>query len=238
MVRLAIIAAGWAVLLLAGDALAQAKTPEQEKIEALQMEVEKLKGEMERLKAELASVKEQVAGRSSAPSTATPAPPQPTPQSSALALGPADQKVAGYVFSAPTGWTAQPARDSKLGMMYRSPDKSGVILVQIKPKGAAPPEMQAKYGQQVTQMLRQDFVKNKTEVMEQPTAVKDERFYLKVQEKIKVKPDKTATQMHLYRVEGKDMIELTSITTAEKPEDIAAAQKIAEDMVLGLTAEK
>jgi hypothetical protein len=236
MVRLAIILAGWTVLLLASDARAQAKTPEQEKIEALQMDVEKLKGEVERLKAELASIKEQVAGKSSGNPTATP--PQPVPQSSALALGPADQKVGGYVFSAPTGWTAQPARDSKLGMMYRSPDKSGVILVQIKPKGAAPPEMQAKYGQQVTQMLRQDFVKNKTEVIEQPTAVKDDRFYLKVQEKIKVKPDKTATQMHVYRVEGKDMIELTSITTAEKPEDIAAAQKIAEDMVLGLTPEK
>src|SRR6185503_8167476 len=65
MVRLAIIAAGWAVLLLASNALAQPKTPEQEKIEALQMEVEKLKGEMERLKAELASIKEQVAGKSS-----------------------------------------------------------------------------------------------------------------------------------------------------------------------------
>jgi hypothetical protein len=229
---------GWALLIAATQVQAQAtggKSPEQDRINALQAEVDKLKGEVDRLKAELAALKDQLATRSSG--TTTEAPP-PTQTSTALTLGPADQKLGGYVYAAPTGWTPQPPKDSKLGMMYRSPDKSGVILVQVKPKGAAPPEMQAKYAQQVTQMLRQDFAKNKTEVVEQPTAVKDDRFYLKVQEKIKVKPDKVATQMHLYRLADKDMIELTAITTAEKPEEIATVQKVAEEMLAGVRSEK
>jgi hypothetical protein len=229
---------GWAFVIAATHAQGQAapgSKPEQERINALQAEVDKLKGEVDRLKSELAALKEQLATRSPGQTAEASAPPQ---TSTALALGPVDQKLSGYVYAAPTGWTPQPPRDSKLGMMYRSPDKSGVILVQVKPKGAAPPEMQAKYAQQVTQMLRQDFAKNKTDVVEQPTAVKDDRFYLKVQEKIKVKPDKVATQMHLYRVADKDMIELTAITTAEKPEEIAAVQKVAEEMLAGVKPEK
>ena len=238
MSRVTMMLIGWAFLVAAthvqGQAAPAGATPEQERINALQAEVDKLKGEVDRLKAELASVKEQLAARSSTAVVGA----TPEQKSIALTLGPVDQKLGGYVYAAPTGWTPQPPRDSKLGMMYRSPDKSGVILVQVKPKGAAPPEMQAKYAQQVTQMLRQDFAKNKTEVIEQPTAVKDDRFYLKVQEKIKVKPDKVATQMHLYRLADKDMIELTAITTAEKPEEIAALQKVAEEMLAAVKAEK
>src|SRR6185436_15713353 len=97
MVRLAIILASWGMLLVASDALAQAKTPEQEKIEALQTEVEKLKGEVERLKAELAAMKEQVGGKPAATMPATTA--TTTPQWSPIALGPPDQKLGNYAYS-------------------------------------------------------------------------------------------------------------------------------------------
>src|SRR5687768_16693483 len=103
-----------------------------------------------------------------------------------MALGPVDRKLGEYLHPAPTGWTAQKPRDSNLAMMYRSPDKSGVILVQVKPKGGgAAAQMQAKYAQETIQMLKQDFAKNKTEVVQQPAVVKDPRFFLKIQEKFK-----------------------------------------------------
>ena len=223
------------MLLLASDALAQAKTPEQEKIEALQTEVEKLKGEVERLRAEMASMKEQVAGKSPATSPATTA-----PQWSPITLGPPDQKLGTYSYSAPAGWTTHPVKDSKLSMMYRSQDRSALILVQVKPKAAAPPEMQAKYGQTIIEMLRRDFAKRNTEVIEQPAVVKDNRFYLKVQEKIKVKAEnsttlKIATQLRLYRVIGPDMIEVTAISMSESPEQVSDTRRAAEEITLGVT---
>jgi hypothetical protein len=168
-------------------------------------------------------------------------------ESPGMMLGPVDQKLGAYLHSAPTGWTGQKPRDSNLAMMYRSPDKSGVLLVQVKPNAGAPIEMQGKYAQETIQMLKQGFVKNKTEVVAQPAVVKDPRFFLKVQEKFKTKPDtaanppapaKTATQTHIYRVEGKDMIVLTAISTSEKQEEAAGVQKLAEEMAMAFTPQK
>jgi hypothetical protein len=173
-------------------------------------------------------------------------PSAPEQTSSAMMLGPVDQKVGAYLYPAPTGWTAQQPKDSNLAMMYRSPDKAGVILVQIKLKGGVgAKEMKPRYTQEVIQMLRQGFAKNKTEVIDPPAVVKDPRFYLKVQEKFKTKgdkagssPPKTAIQTHIYRVEGADMIELTAISTSEKLEDAAVVQKLAEEMTLAFKPQK
>ena len=169
-------------------------------------------------------------------------------ESPEMALGPVDQKLGEYLHPAPTGWTPHKPRDANLDMMYRSPDKSGIILVQVKPKGGgAAAQMQGKYAQETIQMLKQGFAKNKTEVVQQPAVVKDPRFFLKIQEKFKTKPDtaanpptpaKVATQTHVYRVQGQDMIVLTSISTSEKPEEAAAVQKVAEDMTLAFKPSK
>ena len=165
-------------------------------------------------------------------------------ESPGMMLGPVDQKLGAYLHAAPTGWTAQKPRDSNLAMMYRSPGKSGVLLVQVKPNAGAPIEMQAKYAQETIQMLKQGFAKNKTEVVSQPAVVKDARFFLKVQEKFKTKgetadsPPKTATQTHIYRVEGKDMIVLTAISTSEKQEEAAGVQKMAEEMAMAFKPQK
>ena len=40
------------------------------------------------------------------------------------------------------------------------------------------------------------------------------------------------------RVEGKDMIVLTAISTSEKQEEAAGVQKLAEEMALAFTAKK
>ena len=123
-------------------------------------------------------------------------------------------------------------------MVYRSPDKVSVVLVQVRPKGAAPPEMQQKFGQNIVQMLKADFVKNKTEVLEPPATTADARFYCKVRERIRVKDEKTADQTHLYLTHGKDMLELTVITTSEASDQIAATQRMAEEMLLSFAPAK
>jgi hypothetical protein len=147
------------------------------------------------------------------------------------------------MYAAPTGWAGQAVRNLNLAMMYRSPDKAGVVLVQVKTKAAAPPEMKAKYAQTVMEMIRRDFANRKTEVVEPTRVINDKRFYLKLQEKVKVKGEqaeqpKVATQLRLYRVIGPDMIELTAITTAQKAEQVQAVQRTAEEMMLGVRPEK
>jgi hypothetical protein len=167
----------------------------------------------------------------------------PSEAKAAPTLGPVDQQLGGYVYAAPTGWAGQAVRNLNLAMMYRSPDKAGVVLMQVKTKAAAPPEMKAKYAQTVMEMIRRDFANRKTEVVEPTRVINDKRFYLKLQEKVKVKGEqadtpKVATQLRLYRVIGADMIELTAITTVEKAADVQAVQRMAEEMMLGVRPEK
>jgi hypothetical protein len=186
--------------------------------------VEKLKAEIDALKAENAELKLKLAEKEKAGSGKADAAP-PT-----FALG-ETAKLGAYQYRTPEGWTYQGVKNNTLGALYRSPDKAGVILVVVRPKGAAPVEVQAKYGQSIVQKLKEDFLKNKTEVIEPPAVVPDPRFYLKVHERIKVK-EKVADQTHAYLMPGKDMIELSVITTAEASDQVAATQHLAEEVLM------
>jgi hypothetical protein len=198
--------------------------------EALTAQVDQLKSELETLRVENAALKARLATAekpATKPSSDLPA--------ATFELGPTE-KLGGYAYRAPLDWSATPVKDNKLGMIYRSQDKAAVILAQVRPKGAVLPEMQAKYAQNIIQMLKQDFVKNKTEVVEPPAAVPDARFFCKVHERIKVKNEKTADQSHLYAVQGKDMLEVTVITTSEASDQVASTQRLAEEVMLSFKA--
>lgn len=197
-------------------------------------EIAQLRAEVERLKAENAALKEKVAQLEKSAGATRPVGDLPP---TVFALGPT-AALGNYKYEAPAGWASAASKDGKLAVIYRSPDKVAVIQVQLKPKGAAPQEMQAKYAQTAVQMLKQDFVKNKTEVVEPPAVQKDPRFYLKLHERIRAKTDKVADQTHLYLMPGKDLIEVTVITTAEATDQVAAAQKLAEDLLLSFRPEK
>jgi outer membrane murein-binding lipoprotein Lpp len=184
-----------------------------DRVAELTAQVAKLTAEIETLKAENAALKQKLA--ETAPS---------------FALG-ETAKLGAYQYRTPEGWTYQGVKNNTLGALYRSPDKAGVILVVVRPKGAAPMEVQAKYGQNIVQKLKEDFLKAKTEVVEPPAVIPDPRFYLKVHERIKVK-EKVADQSHIYLMPGKDMIELSVITTAEASDQVAATQKLAEDVLM------
>ena len=49
---------------------------------------------------------------------------------------------------------------------------------------------------------------------------------------IKIKEGKIAAQSHLYLMPGRDLIELTVITTSQAADQIAATEKLAQDMLL------
>jgi hypothetical protein len=193
-----------------------------DRVAELTQTVQQLKAEIDTLKAENAALKEKLARAATRPATRAVA--------TSFELG-ATAKLGVYQYRTPQGWTQQGVKNNALGALYRSPDKAGVILVAVRPKGAAPMEAQQKYGQSIVQKLREDFLRNKTEVVTPPATVADPRFYLKVHERIKVK-DKVADQTHLYLMPGKDMIELSVITTAEAGDQVAATQKLAEEMLL------
>ncbi len=186
------------VLVAPRSGWAQEKATDAERLAELTATVERLKAEIEALKAENAQLKQKLAEKDKEKTNEAPATP--------FALGPT-AKLGAYQYRAPEGWTYQGVKNNALGALYRSPDKAGVILVVVRPKGAAPMEMQAKYGQNIIQKLKEDFLKSKTEVVEPPTVAPDSRFYLKVHERIKVK-EKVADQTHVYLMPGKDMIEL------------------------------
>jgi hypothetical protein len=202
---------------------AQEKAPPADRIAELTQTIEKLQAEIESLKTENAALKEKLAGLSATRPAATTAP-------VSFELG-ATAKLGAYQYRAPQGWTYQGVKNNALGALYRSPDKAGVILVVVRPKGAAPMEAQIKYGQNIIQKLKEDFLKNKTEVVSPPATVNDSRFYLKVHERIRVK-EKTADQTHVYLPIGKDMIELSVITTAEASDQVASTQKLADEILL------
>jgi hypothetical protein len=208
------------VLLAPHSGRAQEKATDAERLAELTATVERLKGELEALKAENAQLKQKLAEKEKTSET------PPTP----FTLG-ATAKLGTYQYRTPEGWTYQGVKNNTLGALYRSPDKAGVILVVVRPKAAAPMEMQAKYAQSIIQKLKEDFLKSKTEVVEPPAVVADARFYLKVHERIKVK-EKVADQTHVYLTPGKDMLELSVITTAEASDQVAATQKLAEEILL------
>jgi hypothetical protein len=137
-----------------------------------------------------------------------------------------------YSFATPAGWTAADMKDNKFAAMYRSQDKAAVIRVQVRPKAAVSPEAVPKYAPTIIQKLKQDFLKNKTEIIEPPTVQKDPRFFLTIREVIKIKEGKIAAQSHLYLMPGKDLIELTVITTSTVSDEVAATEKLAQEMLL------
>jgi hypothetical protein len=223
-------------LLIASFCLFASRAFAQEDVAALKAEIEKLKQEIAALKAENAALKEKL-GDNPADKVENPKPsnndkPADIP-GVALELS-GDATLGAYKYKTPNGWTSQPMTNNKLGTLYRSPDKSGVILVQVKVKGGAPPEMAPKYAESVITMLKADFTKSKTELVSPPKSVNDTRFFAKVQEQFKVK-DKTAEQTHLYRVSGNnDMLEMTVISTGSS--DVAAnTLRLAEEMLLSFT---
>jgi hypothetical protein len=213
------------VLLAPRSGWAQEKAPDAQRVAELTATVERLKSELETLRAENAQLKQKLAEKDKEKTNEAPATP--------FTLG-AAAKLGAYQYRTPEGWTYQGVKNNTLGALYRSPDKAGVILVVVRPKGAAPMEMQAKYGQNIIQKLKEDFLKSKTEVVEPPTVVPDPRFYLKVHERIKVK-DKVADQTHAYLTPGKDMLELSVITTAEATDQVAATVKLAEEILLSFS---
>jgi len=219
-VRILLAAALLALPCAGADAPDKSATPD--RVAELTKTIEQLKAEIDTLKAENAALKEKLAQASTKPSTQAAA--------TSYELGPT-AKLGAYQYRTPQGWSQQGVKNNPLGALYRSPDKAGVILVVVRPKGAAPMEAQQKYGQSIVQKLKEDFLRNKTEVITPPATVTDPRFYLKVHERIKVK-DKVADQTHLYLMPGKDMIELSVITTAEATDQVASTQKLAEEMLL------
>jgi outer membrane murein-binding lipoprotein Lpp len=222
--------------------VARAQEPNEEaaaKLEALTAEVDRLRAEVDSLRTENATLRERLAAATSAtrPATTRPATTRPTTDVvTRYDLGETTQ-LGSYQFRTPVGWTAGP-RDEKLQVLFRSPDKLAVVLMRIKLKGAAPPEAQPKYAQNVIQMLKLDFVKNKAEVIDPPVAVPDPRFYLRVRERIRLKGEKTADQTHFYAMPGKDMVELNVITTSDQPDQVARTVRMAEEMMLSLKAVK
>jgi outer membrane murein-binding lipoprotein Lpp len=226
--------------LTISSAAARAQEPNEEaaaKLEALAAEVERLRGEVESLRAENAGLRERLAAATTRPATTRPAATRPTTDAvTRYDLGDTTQ-LGSYQFRTPIGWTPGP-REDKLQLLFRSPDKLAVVLVRIKLKGAAPPEAQPKYAQNVIQMLKLDFVKNKAEVIDPPVAVPDPRFYLRVRERIRLKGEKTADQTHFYAMPGKDMVELNVITTSDQPDQVARTVRMAEEMMLSLKAVK
>jgi len=228
-----------AVCMLFGAAApAQDPAPEQqERLDAMQSEIERLKLEVDTLRAENLALKARLAAAEQAAAT-RPA----TTRASDVPFTLGDEATLGvYKYRTPGGWTFTGVKDNKLGALYRSPDKAGVIYVQVRIKGAVPPDIQSRYGQSIVQKLKEDFLKNKVEVLDPPAVVKDPRFFLKVHERIKVKTEKsekTADQTHLYLMPGKDMIELSVISTGLSPEATANVQKIAEEMLVTFTPSK
>jgi hypothetical protein len=218
-------------------ARAQDRSADQERIDALSGELDRLRAEVDALRAENASLRERLAVATSTGALGTttrPATTRPTsgPVVSRYELG----EITGlgsYQFRPPLGWALTP-RDDKPQSIYRSPDKLTVVQVRVKPKGAMAADLQPKVAQNIIQALKQDYLKNKTEVIDPPTAVPDPRFYLRVRERVRLKGEKTADQTHLYQMPGKDMVEVTVITTAEAPETVAATQRLAEEMLLSL----
>ena len=209
------------------------KTAEPSKIEALTAEIDKLKLEIDALRVENATLREKLASVEKTAATTKPSADLPP---TLFELG--DSATLGaYEYKAPKGWIYQAVKGSTLGAVYRSPDKQAVVYVQLRPKGAVSVD-QVRYGQSIIQKLKEDFLKSKTEVISPPAIVNDSRFYLKVHERIKVKNEKLADQSHIYLMPGKDLIELSVITTAEGTDQIASTQKLAEDVLLSFEAKQ
>lgn len=230
--RIAVAGLVLGIALYAAAGRGDEKTAEPSKIEALTAEIDKLKLEIDALRVENATLREKLENLEKTAATKPSGDLPPT----LFELGDS-ATVGAYQYKAPKGWIYQAVKGSTLGAVYRSPDKQAVIYVQLRPKGAVSVD-QVRYGQSIIQKLKEDFLRSKTEVISPPAIVNDSRFYLKVHERIKVKNEKLADQSHIYLMPGKDLIELSVITTAEGTDQIASTQKLAEDMLLSFEAKQ
>jgi hypothetical protein len=209
-----------------------------ESADALRREVEQLKGEVERLKTENADLRKRLEGKPDGTGGEA-AKPAKGPADGDIKIELGDEKALGaFKYRAPAGWVAQSVKGSSLGITYVSPDRAHAVLLQVRVKGGAPAEMQGKFATEVVGLQKSQLAKAKTTVIEPPTVQPDTRFYCRFQEKIKVNPDKTATQLHLYRNLGRDMIEVTAITTSEDSPTVGRVTKLAEDLALGVKSDK
>jgi hypothetical protein len=90
----------------------------------------------------------------------------------------------------------------------------------------------------LVKQLKSANQKAKAKVLMEPTVESDDRFTLKVHERVEVgtgDKKKVSDQLHLYRYTGKWMVMATINTIASDPEAVKAELAAGEDMLLSVT---
>ncbi len=81
--------------------------------------------------------------------------------------------------------------------------------------------------------IKQHLENNHIEVLYGPKSETDDRFLLRIHERIKVGDD-TLDQVHLYRGAGLDLLMVTTIVKSENKQEIQTLQTAGEDLCLSI----
>src|SRR5438045_3939972 len=127
--------------------------------------------------------------------------------------------------------------DDEKNAQYNSPDGTATIMVGVTPQEFPIPQQNEKFLMQMKKSLldniKQHLENNHIEVLYGPKSETDDRFLLRIHERIKVGDD-TLDQVHLYRGAGLDLLMVTTIVKTENKDEIKAFQTSGEDLCLSI----
>jgi hypothetical protein len=140
-------------------------------------------------------------------------------------------------FMVPMDWTESDRTDDEKNAKYNSPDGNASILVGITPQEFPIPQNNARFLMQMKAQLlaaiKQNLEANHMEALFGPKSETDDRFLLRIHEKIKSGHD-TLDQVHLYRAAGLDLLMVTTVVKSENKDEIKAFHTMGEDLCLSM----
>jgi hypothetical protein len=140
-------------------------------------------------------------------------------------------------FMVPADWTETNRTDDERNAQYNSPDGNATIMLGITPEEFPIPKDNARFLSQMKASLlasiKQHLQSNHLEILYGPKSETDDRFLLRIHERIK-SGDDTLDQVHLYRAAGLDLLMVTTIVKTENKDEIRAFQTSGEDLCLSI----
>jgi hypothetical protein len=142
----------------------------------------------------------------------------------------------------PDDWAELPQPDGSNGTIatYKHNDDHAVITVSTtEQKQPLPdtPRIRFSLGTQMVKAIRADIDNNKAEVLEAPKLERDERYLIRIRDKIRINGI-TSDRLHLHRAMGYQFVRVTARVDDQEPDAVKQAFTVAETLLDGATLGK
>jgi len=141
-----------------------------------------------------------------------------------------------FLFNPPADWSEAFRSPDGMAVQFNAPEGRAALQVMLVPQETVlSPTMKGRVAKFVIEGKVAGAKDRGVEVIDAPKAVKDDRFYLKIRDRIRKPDGGVEDRLHVYRVMGAYL--LLGACTAFTDDEPAAAlsHKVAEDVLLSAT---